>query len=130
MKIQIECTEKELNLINQTLELYARLSMGQIKEILQINTINSIIEDLDMAELKCDHLKQEIFGLSHGAFLSIGNKNVKDDARIAFDLHQTIRHELWKTRNEPNTGMISHYPADTCKMYGVELPNFKITINE
>ena len=131
MKITIECDEKVLYLIQHTLELYARLSMCQLKELSQINSIQKLISSSvqrDYFEEKIDEIKSVSFDLGPGSYHGIGSKKLDDDARIAFDLYQTIRNELWKSKNEVSTGRLEGYAADTCKMSGMVSPNFKLTI--
>lgn len=60
MNVTITCSEKELYLIQHTLELYARLSMCQLKELSQISTFQKLISSSDQRDYfedKLDELK-------------------------------------------------------------------------
>ena len=58
------------------------------------------------------------------------NKKVDDSCRIAFHLHQVIRHELWKDRGSNKNYCVDNYPADACKIGGMKIPNFSVEIKK
>lgn len=100
--IQITVTEEQARLINHCLELYSRLGLGQFNFLKEHWGIQQKIWnkelDHDFGEEELLKLRNTIFDLDFGLNGShgIGSPKVDEDSRIAFDIQQVIRHELWK----------------------------------
>ena len=137
--ITINCSEKEALLIEKALDLYSRISLGQFKEIGQVTSIQKKLwgnnETEGEFDRKCDELK-EVFGLEAGSYWGVfDKKNVNDDAREAFHIQQTMRHErfLYRMRTgeqKESNGTKDEYKADACHIAGIAAPNFKMSIEE
>ena len=137
--VTINCSEKEAFLIEQALELYSRISLGQFSEIGKVTSIQrKLWADTETEEHfneKCNDLKRT-FGLSEGYYWGIFNKeNVHDDARETFHIQQVMRHERYLHRmrtgeQKENRGAKDEYKADACIIAGMTTPNFTMNIEE
>lgn len=65
----------------------------------------------------------------HGSW-GIFNPKVDDSCKVAFHIHQQIRHEFWKLQENKTRYTVDAYPADSCKLAGLPTPNFKINTHE
>ena len=195
MKVTIECTEKELYLINKALDFYSRVGAGQFSEIVDHPTfeknvyelcrpvktpevgdrtsqgeileikegkalINGSVKDglwckdpewKDLKDVKLstdwEHFhfirdtankvlysaRNVLYGnddISHNGHWGIYNKQVDDSCRVAYHLHQVIRHELWKQQEEPTQYTVDSYPADACRIADMDIPNFSVKIDK
>ena len=68
--------------------------------------------------------------LSSNGHWGIYHPKVDDSCRVAYHLHQIIRHELWKQQHEPTRYTVDSYPADACRIGGMDIPNFTVKIEE
>lgn len=133
--ITIECSEKEVHLIERALELYGRVGMLQFDYLTMCNSLGKLIWDRkksDEFRKKADELKA-VFDYPPNANPGILNTEiVGDDCRIAIDMYQTIRHQRYLDRYKENPVEESkHYsvdqsPADICQIAGMETPKFII----
>lgn len=196
IKVQIECTEEELHLINKALDFYSRVGAGQFSEIVNHPTFEKYCEEyctpkrepivgdstdqgkileikkgkaliagsvkdgkwckdhewkpLSKVKLSVNysmfHEKRDRFhkllceardifiGKDHGTHGNWGifNPALDDSCRTAFHLHQVIRHEFWKLKNEKHetSTTISAHPADCCQIAGIKVPEFKVKLND
>lgn len=90
-------TEKQLQVIQSACELLFRIKMGQLSHVAEfffhrpINDILALREGLDKLSTLATGLD------SHSASHGISSPEISDDARIAADVHDVIRHHLsWK----------------------------------
>jgi hypothetical protein len=118
-------TENQLRLIQNALDLYTRIGIGQFERIKEHPTFEvHLHNEFKNEEGKTDYVKlhsvrdevDEIFtqakrllynqssAVKNGGW-GIHNPNVDDSCRDAFDLVQVIRHEFWK--NNPNRSNIT-----------------------
>lgn len=110
--IQITVTEKQAALINHCLELYSRLGLGQFDFLKEHRGLQQKIWDKKLdyyfGEKELLYLRNTIFDLDYGLNGShgIGSSKVDEDSRIAFDIQQVIRHELWKQNPKRLSGTI------------------------
>lgn len=138
-KVTINCSEKEAMLIEKSLDLYSRISLGQFSEIGKVTSIQrKLWADTEAEEYfneKCNDLKRT-FGLSEGYSWGIFNKkNVDDDAREAIHIQQVMRHERYLHRmrtgeQKESHGTLDEYPDDICVIARMTAPNFKMNIEE
>ena len=196
MKVTIECTEKELKLINNALDFYSRVGVGQFSEIINHPTFQKnlyencipkkdpevgdrtpqgeIVEikdgkalisgsiyketghwhnvqewkDLNDVKLSTDynefhklisfaeeslyHARNILYGdntMGKNGNWGIYHPNVDDSCKIAYHLHQVIRHELWKQQENPTLYTVDSYPADACTIAGMTIPTFDVKID-
>jgi hypothetical protein len=139
MTHKIELNFEELCLVERALELYGRIGMYQFEYLTLNNSLQKQIWDKDISEEfrdKADELKA-LFGYSKNANPGILNKEeVSDDCRLAIHIYQQIRHQRYLDRvkinpqEEAENHGVYKYPADTCQLAGMPLPNFKITTND
>lgn len=134
-KFTIELGEKELRLISNALDIYSRLALGQFEIIDQVSSLQEEIwknKDLDWSKMKevTDNIKTTIWPeLTPNSYWGIFNReHVHDDARIAGDLHQQIRHHFYLQDTDPDKPKytVDAYPSDICKIAGLKSPEFKI----
>ena len=60
----------------------------------------------------------------------IYHPKVDDSCRVAYHLHQVIRHELWKQYDNPTRYTVDSYPADACRIGGMKIPKFSVNIKK
>ena len=195
MKVTIECTEKELYLINKALDFYSRVGAGQFSEIIDHPTFERNLEevcrpikipevgdrtpqgeileikdgkalingsvkdgvwckdqewkDLKDVKLSTDYERYHemrnaarqvlytgrniLYGsdeISSNGHWGIYNKQVDDSCRIAYHLHQVIRHELWKQQEDALNYTVDAYSADACRIANMEVPKFNVKIDK
>jgi len=125
MKLKITLNEKQSKLLIDATDLYSRLLSGQLDEIL-LKTIPMTKKiDRSKARKKIDELKEIIFPeLEKGEIYGIYSRDLTDDAKILYDIHQSIRYKYsWSL--EPKGGFQTWFdePIKTSKL---DLP--KVTL--
>jgi DNA modification methylase len=121
----LRVTEEQLRLIQQSLDFYSRIGIGQFERIKEHPTFEShLYNEFKDENGKTDYSKfhsvrdevDEIFtqakrllynqqsATKNGGW-GINHYNVDDSCRDAFDLVQVIRHEFWK--KNPNRSDIT-----------------------
>ena len=108
MKVCIEVNENQAYTIKQALDFYSRFIMGQFEEIdrLMINH-SKFWEDYDSRERLGELIKEmrniiypQLNGYAHWGIYSI---NCPQESKVAYDIIQVLRHELWKNQDDrPN----------------------------
>lgn len=105
MKITIECNENHARIIQQALDLYSRLGMGQFDRIHELMTFD-FAKKLDVrseAEEILDNLKALYFpelGKGYG-YHGIFSNNTPDQSKVAWDIIQVIRNKIaWHEKPE------------------------------
>lgn len=113
----LKVTEPQLRLIQEALDFYSRVGIGQLKAIKDHPTFkNYLREHLKDEEGNVDYdrfhsiREQSEFFFTQGRDIllwgsqigqngswGIYNTKVDDSCRVAFDLVQVIRHEFWKS---------------------------------
>ena len=114
--INLNISDNQAKIIQEALNLYFRILMGQFheieyflrKEMVEPNISEEIIGDA------IRQIKEEYFPeLSEYGYYSIDSYQIPEKARIAVDIHDSIRHILtWK--NKPEGGIT----VDFDKPYG------------
>lgn len=106
----IKVSDEHLRLIQRALELYMRCSIGQFE---RVSDVPSVYKNIWDDSYECDELELEkILKKAHKYYTgyenggpSIHNKQmVTDDARDAMNIHDQIRHHLWKKKGEEGKG--------------------------
>lgn len=105
----IKVSDKHLKLIQAALELYTRCSIGQFEHIMELPSVQKEVwrEDNNKA-LDTEHYLRlahtAYTGSAHGGPGIYNKEQVTDDARDAMNIHDQIRHHLWKKKGEERTG--------------------------
>ena len=122
---RLTVTNEQLRLIQQALDFYARIGIGQLDQIKdhatfqkylynsfkdkhgktdyqRLNEVRDVIDEMLLPAKRI--LYQEDNVSVHGGW-GINHANVDDSCRDAFDLVQVIRHEFWK--QDPNRTTIT-----------------------
>lgn len=108
-------TEEQLRLIQEALDMYSRIGIGQLWVIKDHPTFEEILRKKSTFDGKVDYniyhdMREKadkyftlgrdtlLIDSTHGQHGSYGiyNKEVDESCRVAFDLVQVIRHEFWK----------------------------------
>lgn len=127
-KYIIELNERQAQLLSYACDQFARLIQGQdaaFQDLMEMAwekrcknaTGNMMDKEWDggwyamreEAERTCREIKRKFWGLPANTLNGI---HYDDTADILVDIHQVIRHELWKNRLEPKSHMIvDAFPA-------------------
>ena len=111
----ITLTEEQLRLVQEALDMYSRIGIGQLWVIKDHPTFEEILRKKSTFDGKVEYSlyhdmrerADKYFALGrdtllinstlgqHGSF-GIYNKEVDETCRVAYDLVQIIRHEFWK----------------------------------
>lgn len=106
-KYTLELTEKQMGVIQQALDMYFRVAMGQHTEL-----IDQMIPPLKDTDEWCrrrdgveEHLREArswaMPDLARSAYYGIYAKEIAEENRIACDIHDVIRHHLaWERHPE------------------------------
>lgn len=103
MKYQLELTKEQLQALSAACEFYARVRMGQFKEITwhcmdwKGSDVNDMCIRRDEAERLLFEARKQIYPDLHGYGHSYGIGKFKD-ADLAFDIHQVARMEFGNDR--------------------------------
>ena len=103
MKYQLELTKEHLQVLSVACEFYARIRMGQFKEITwncmdwKDCNVNDMCIRRDEAERLLLEARKQIYPDLHGYEHSYGIGKFKD-ADLAFDIHQVARMEFGDDR--------------------------------
>jgi hypothetical protein len=129
----LKVTKEQLRLIQDALDMYSRIGIGQLWGIKEHPTFEEILRKKctfdgkveyslyhDMREkadkyftLGRDTLLIDSTHGQHGSF-GIYNQEVHESCRVAYDLVQVIRHEFWKADPERNENVVmSHVNLST-----------------
>lgn len=121
----LKVSEEQLRLIQQALDFYSRVGIGQFDVIKDHPTFeahlhnefsfengktdyeryHSVRDAVDMALVQPRNMLYNNDSLDRNGSWGIHNPNVDDSCRDAFDLVQVIRHEFWK--QNPNRSSIT-----------------------
>lgn len=102
MKITMELSPKQTEVVMKSLDLYSRILAGQFYEVANLfkpfNSMNSEVRELSnkFKELLLPDLVRE-FGNS--AYLGIYSKDIGENAKIAYDIIQVARFTLAWNKN-------------------------------
>lgn len=126
-KINIEVNETQSNVIREALDFYSRFLMGQFRQIdsLMVNH-SDFWEDWNKRE-RLEEIIREMRDIIYPELNgcdSWGIYNIKcpRESKIAYDIIQVLRHELWKSKEEKTRYTNDAYPPliasheDLCKV--------------
>ena len=89
----LEISERQAQLVNLAVELFARLGMGQFDMLDSFFPWESKIPGRE----RIRPLLQELVAIKNGAqhtYPGVHSKEISDDYRVLYDLHKVIRHRL------------------------------------
>lgn len=124
MKYRLEIDEKQLFVIQAACELLARLTMGKLTEIgdLFVNSISN--DDLKSFKEQIKTLEPLVTGLPSNRYHGIRGSSISENARIAYDIHQVLRHHLALVANREGGICISVAPpfatSTSCQLNQIE----------
>jgi hypothetical protein len=108
----LSMTELQAQVIINALELYSRIGMGQLQEIVYVLRMNSSPGAIDFDALdKVEKLAREAssyFMKGSGGYYGISSNKINDSFRVAWDIQQVIRYRLAWDRN-PEGGIQVHF---------------------
>ena len=115
MKVyRLTVTDNQLDAIDRALESFMRMSIGQFKYSIEEVWRDKVLE-VDRRELEsiCDRLKEMYTGYKdRGASYGIHSKEVQEDARIAWDIKQVIRHRISYDRHPEGGHTVNFNPPN------------------
>lgn len=120
MRVKLDMTVAQAEVIIRALDLIGRLHMGQIDEI------ESVLRKLYKGKMPfpggdikrlCDDIRFYAFPeLERGSYYGIRSENVSDEARVGYDLIQVLRHAIaWHKRPEGGVTVDFDEPYQTSK---------------
>jgi len=115
MKYKITADRKQVRIIQRALNFYFRSYLGQ----LDLFHHDISYDDSRMLEGMLQHL----MGLSRGESYGIHSKKIDDEARNACDIHDVIRHQMWKDNPNARDYTVDAYPPMSKGVY--ELPEIE-----
>src|SRR5437879_842303 len=89
-KYRIEINEEQAKIISLALDIFSRMEAGRLEWIFSMISWK-YYEKLQSAEPMLKELQLLLTGMQRG---NLGIGNVSNSAKIAYDLHQVIRHRL------------------------------------
>jgi len=115
MKYTLEITDKQAWIIRDALNFYFRSYLGQLD-------LWHVLPDLDKRNMMETSFQCAMGcrGYSKGLY----SKDVPEEARRACDIHDVIRHQLWK--DNPNRGTQTVDSTPPCQRSDYDLPEIKI----
>lgn len=110
--------EAQMRIIADALELYTRIRLGQIEQVIEPwrfakrgDTFDQTPELLGDAEFQLGTFKAALTGFSPTASWGIGAEEVPNTARVAIDVRDVIKHFLaWERKPEGGHSVDFHKP--------------------
>jgi hypothetical protein len=109
-KYQLTLDERQTQTLVAALDLFSRIGIGQFEEIVHHMRfrLDARLKEAaegsydyrkaDLATKLMDLAKYTLFGHPPNGSYGIHSHEVPDEYRVAYDIQQVIRHELWKGR--------------------------------
>ncbi len=122
----IDCSKEQANVINEALNIYQRILMGQFDNIPWMLFLHGRKFNTDaMRKTMDDAVKIAFPELYGGCYLGIYQKEVHEDARIAYDIHQALRYKIsWN--NNPSGGITRNFDSPRITSNTEPLPKIEI----
>lgn len=120
MEYQITVSEKQARIISSALDIYSRIQGGQFAKVLDRFEWKELSNDeKKRIEYMLTDLKCMLTGVEGNGYIGIGQ--ISEDGRIAYDIHQVIRHCLaHNTKPTPNSWTEWTVDFDKPSQYGSE----------
>lgn len=107
-------SKEQLRVVDHALELLVRMGLGQINTAVDLCYLFQT-KDPKKVKNMCDELKKELTGFEGGASWGIHSKEISEEYRVACDIEQTIRHQLYNDLPEDTKQKLRYtvcaYPA-------------------
>lgn len=120
IKVVLSMNKKQAYIVQEALDLFARLLCGQVKELelffrQQIAMRMKKDVDFDVLLESVAKIKKAVFPeLAYNEFYGIFGENTHPKSKVAFDIIQCLRHELWKYQYSIDSSIGAHtVDADT-----------------
>lgn len=142
----ITVTDEQLRLIQDALDMYSRIGIGQFWVIKDHPTFQDILHEKCKVQENVDYSLYHSLRDSADKYLSLGrdtliadstlgqhgsfgiyNEKVDESCRVAYDLIQVIRHEFWKAnpnRSEHVVMSSVHLSSKDSDKIKVDLKNY------
>jgi hypothetical protein len=121
MKVTVEMSEEQARVVVKALDIFSRLHMGQVSDVELFYRLLNVGQNKSFpsreVERLCESIKFYVFPeLSPGSYHSISSEKISEDARVAFDLIQALRHPMaWKRNPEGGQTVDFYDPMKTAK---------------
>lgn len=116
----VKLSYQNIHLVARALELFSRISAGQFWYVSLCHTIEK--RSWDLSEINRGHFEaylslaaQLITGFERGGSFGIFNPALEQEARVAYHIERSIRHQLWQDSPDKWINASSAYPADIVK---------------
>jgi hypothetical protein len=129
MKVTIECSEEQARVIVDALDLYARIGIGQLHEVVWVwsSAYQTEIDARDAAEAAMDAVKAQLLpGYGRHGSRGIGNPGNAMTFTRAYDVKKTIEQAMAVAR-DPNPKLLTvdydgtiNYAGEALPVVGVE----------
>jgi dissimilatory sulfite reductase (desulfoviridin) alpha/beta subunit len=107
-------SKEQIRVIDHALEIMVRMGLGQIHTAVDLCYLFHTKDPQKVRKL-CDELQKELTGFEGGASWGIHSKEISEDYRIACDMEQVIRHQIYNDLPEETKQKLSYtvcaYPA-------------------
>lgn len=108
IKIKLTLNEEQARVIINALDLYTRINIGQIRAISDVFLFRRKW-NWDEFHFYANGLKKTLFpDLQENESYGVHSSKVNESARIAWDIHQVLRHDISWFLN-PNGGMTVNF---------------------
>jgi len=108
--MKLKLSVRQAQIMSQALDLYARMGAGHLEVLREyldhfgkVKEFNKLLPAFKLATT----------GMDSGSNLGIHNKELPDRYRISYDMHQVVRHELWKLSEGDEFSVHSREPYKT-----------------
>jgi hypothetical protein len=138
-KYRLIVDETQAQVIQQALDLYSRIGIGQLEEVanhLRFYDHTSLnapdhYERLELGKKTMDLAKEIIFKLPPNASFGIYSDKVPDRYRVSWDIMRVIRHQFYNDRKAENPeedrmGGVDSYPVDDPSVKDQPLPTIEV----
>lgn len=108
-KYKITVTEAQMRTMERALDLYARIGMGQLDEIVYVQSVfcNRDSREIDLAREIVSCAKQVLYPeLSKGASYGIMAHEVSQEFKVAFDMRTGIKAILTRDHEAAKSGAL------------------------
>lgn len=101
-KYVLEATREQMVVIKKALDLFSRIHMGQLCEAQYFGRKRTAQEQEYLRKV-LDAAKVIHTGMESNAYFGIHQREIPDEARVAWDIQQVIRHKLaWDSESGDN----------------------------
>jgi hypothetical protein len=124
MLYNLQISELQAEIIVRALDTYSRIYLGQFDTAILDRFLfspNVSGPQMDAARRLLDETKKVITGHDSNASFGIHSTEVPDSARIAYDVQQVIRHQIWKDTSPDNRWSICSHPPHQTSTDGIKL---------